>query len=89
MIIFLCVLKCSVNVLILDVRIATWTSGDPVSPSFVANSFKTLAFSSAVIDNALSSYLWYKPGCRPARPLLIMNHFTEASILIFPESEVL
>src|SRR5690606_13705797 len=35
-------------------RMATWTSGEPVSPALVANSFITRAFSSAVIDIGVS-----------------------------------
>src|SRR6056297_2434933 len=67
---FLWVLKCSVSVVIREVRIATWTSGEPVSPSFVANSLMIFVFSSAVIDIGVSfSGSWHKPGCRPARPM--------------------
>ena len=44
----------AVRVLIRDVRIATCTSGEPVSPSLIAYSLIKRAFSSAVIDIGVS-----------------------------------
>src|SRR5713226_9199016 len=50
---YLCTLRCSVSSLIRRVSSATWTSGDPVSPSLVACtamiSFFTVVFSGTLI----------------------------------------
>jgi len=53
---FLWVLKCSVRAAMRLDRMATWTSGDPVSPSLVPNSLMTRCFSSAVIDIVVSFF---------------------------------
>src|SRR5215831_11205943 len=50
---FLCVDKWSVRLRMRSLRIATWTSGDPVSPSFVAYSVMSACLRSAVIDTDL------------------------------------
>ena len=43
-------LRCSVRLVMRYVRIATCTSGDPVSPYFLANALMTSALRSGVID---------------------------------------
>src|SRR5262245_28185069 len=57
-----------------SVRIATWTSGDPVSPDLVAYSLTSSCLRSALIDigNFLTvcGFMMAGPGCRPARSAL-------------------
>ena len=52
---FLLSWKCPVRLLIRSVRIATWTSGLPVSPSVRANFLISSALRSAVIDIGILS----------------------------------
>src|SRR5215467_10069568 len=49
-IVLTCVLKCSVRLLMRSGRIPTCTSGDPVSPAFLACALMTSDLRSAVID---------------------------------------
>src|SRR5215471_18077786 len=50
---FLCVAKWSVRLRIRSLRIATWTSGEPVSRSLVAYSAMSVCLRSAVMDTDL------------------------------------
>src|SRR5947199_10819778 len=47
---FLCVDRWPVRFRILSLRIATWTSGEPVSPAFAPYSVMSACLRSAVID---------------------------------------
>src|SRR6478752_4841607 len=73
---FLWTLKCSVRSLIRVVRIAIWTSGEPVSLALVALSLMSAVLRSADIDIG-HPFRWGwvgpiwplgrpQPGCRPA-----------------------
>src|SRR5262245_4059798 len=57
-----------------SVRIATWTSGDPVSPDLVAYSLISSCLRSALIDIGkfltVCEFRMAGPGCRPARSAL-------------------
>src|SRR5262245_39739188 len=57
-----------------SVRIATWTSGDPVSPDLVAYSLISSCLRSALIDIGnflrVCGFMMAGPGCRPARSAL-------------------
>src|SRR5262245_53475183 len=57
-----------------SVRIATWTSGDPVSPDLVAYSLISSCLRSALIDIekflTACGFMMAGPGCRPARSAL-------------------
>src|SRR5215510_14793539 len=57
-----------------SVRIATWTSGDPVSPDLVAYSLISSCLRSALIDIekflTVCGFMMAGPGCRPARSAL-------------------
>src|SRR5947208_15799726 len=50
---FLCVARCSVRLRMRSDRIATWTSGDPVSPALTAYSPMSVCLRSGVIDIGL------------------------------------
>ena len=54
---FLCSLRCSVRFLMRSDNTATWTSGDPVSPSLVAYSLISSCLRSCVIDTGFSIFM--------------------------------
>jgi hypothetical protein len=81
---FLCTLRCSVSSLIRLVRIATWTSGEPVSLSLFLYSVMTFCFFSFVNIPTILPFKLSLHG--PYCPLLHFFHFSRGHIIQFEKS---